>query len=209
MRIACCLLRISPSRWVAAAAMVFVLAPLSCIAQRLVYKVEWRGDSVGYLEVKREMMDGSQAYLITSDVGFWMFGRHTISYTYESVYDSVGTLLHATTHYVRDGKLRETVAITKDEDRYTVKKDGREEDPLEYTGIHHSISKLYYSEPVGRSDVLSERWGKMVSVEQVEDHRYKLTKPGGRSNYYQFSNGICEEVVVDNFMATFYFRRVE
>lgn len=184
-------------------------APHFLGAQSLTYKIIWKKDSVGYLKVNKVGIDDITSYLILSKVGFRFFGKRTITYEYRSDYDSAGILLNANTKYSRDGKLRETIIVQKSVNSYEVIKDGKKRDNLDYAVFSLSISKMYHNEPFDQSYLLSERWGKVVDIVSIEPHKYKVVKPDGRSNYYSYRNGICQEVIVDNFFATFYFRRVE
>ena len=71
--------------------------------------------------------------------------------------------------------------------------------------IVYSVSKLYTDEPVCKSKVSSQSFGRYLTLTKTDDHTYELVSPDG-TNYYTYENGICKEVKVSRDFATFYFR---
>jgi len=69
---------------------------------------------------------------------------------------------------------------------------------LQNQDIWFTVSKLYYTEPIGINTIFSERFGKFLSLEKLEQNKYALSKPDGRKNIYFYEKGICRKVIVDN-----------
>lgn len=72
--------------------------------------------------------------------------------------------------------------------------------------ISYSAASLYYREPVGISEVFSERHGQFCQLRSLGGHSYELTQPDGRKNRYRYLNGVCQEVEVNQRFFKFYFR---
>jgi len=195
-----------------AGAIIKILIVILCIsiatgslkAQTLKYKVVWRGDSVGLIEAYRYDSTGFLVYRIISKIEFRFLGRRTIEMDFESIYSN-GSLIQAKSRYSRDSKLRNVSHINFDGSGYLITIDGKLRDKIDKYRIPYSIASIYHNEPLGVSEILSERYGEMSTVNAVKPGHYNVKKPDGRNNIYIYENGICQLVVVDNFFATFYF----
>jgi len=69
-----------------------------------------------------------------------------------------------------------------------------------------SLLQLYYEEPEGLTEIFSEKEGLYLPIENLGDHRYKLTTFSGRPTLYTYENGIPVEVTFNTFLGTVIFR---
>ena len=74
--------------------------------------------------------------------------------------------------------------------------------------ITATVGSLYYTEPEGLTEIFSERHGKFLEIEKESEGRYRLKKPDDRFNTYQYENGVCTKVEVDNMLTSFSFHIV-
>ena len=167
-------------------------------AQNLNYNVVMNGKSIGSLEAKRNVRDGLAYYFIESIVNLRFLFRVNMNYTFETTYQD-GMLIKASTRNMVNDNVRNSSRVTWNGAHYVLEvKD--EQSVLKNTKITYSLSSMYFSEPVQVRQVFSERYGKFLPVKPVGEHRYELTMPDGKKNYYQYVNGICQSVEVNHSM---------
>lgn len=59
-----------------------------------------------------------------------------------------------------------------------------------------SVLNLYFTEPVNITEVFSDSYRQMLRIVRTGDHIYKIIQPDGNSNYFYYSNGICQKEIV-------------
>lgn len=173
--------------------------------QRLTYKIEWKGDSVGYLKAVHTKNSNRSVYEIESITKVRFLFMFTFAYTYRSVYND---------HHLVSGRV--TSRVNDREKRSTIEKSGTiyrinvDDEKSSYAKkITFSIPPLYFTEPIGRSSIFSERFGQVLSLKKTGSHRYELHKPDDRKNYYTYSGGRCTNVEIQNRMGTVYLQLVD
>ncbi|MEO1052037.1 MAG: DUF6134 family protein [Bacteroidota bacterium] len=189
-------------------AVVFTVASLlashTTQAQRLTYKVVWKGDSIGYLIADKQVNGNSIHYDIDSEVKIKFFFGAIVNYTYNSHFKN-GILMMAETENLMNKKRRSHSIVERIDKDYKLLVDKKEK-LMEDTEISSSISAMYYEEPVGLESIFSERYAVFSPIKLIEPGKYELTKPDGRKNYYHYKNGDCIEVQVNNTLTTIYFQ---
>lgn len=60
--------------------------------------------------------------------------------------------------------------------------------------IPFSVGRLYHDEPVGRSEIFSERLGAFVPLRTLQKGEYELVQPDGKKNVFVYRYGICTEM---------------
>lgn len=103
-----------------------------------------------------------------------------------------------------NGKTKSDRQITKLEDRYLIKTDGKSASIK--SSINFTTACLMYVEPAGMQYIFSENFGKYIEVVEASAHKYVLRLPDGSDNTYTYHNGKCVEVEVQTTLATVYIR---
>ncbi len=173
-------------------------------AQKQIYKIEWKGDSIGYLVAEKSIHGGLTRIELTSISEFSMLFTFHMATEYLSVYRD-DQLLNAVSRSTLNEKERSLTRTKYIENFYEIEIDG--EINKMQREISESIATLYFTRPSG-GEVFSERHGTFCKVEKVGEYHYRLIKPDNRVNDYIYSQKGCEEVMVELAMANVRLKRI-
>jgi hypothetical protein len=173
-------------------------------AQKQIYKIEWKGDSIGYLEAEKSTQGGLTRFELKSISEFSIVFSFHMFTEYLSVYRD-NQLLNAISRSTLNEKERSLTKTKYVDDFYEIEMDG-ELNRLKRE-ISESIATLYFSPP-SSGEIFSERHGTFCKIEKVKDNHYRLIKPDNRMNDYIYSRNGCEEVHVELAMANVRLKRI-
>lgn len=174
-------------------------------AQRHLFKIEWKGDSIGYLLAEKTISQGLTTFNLKSVSEFSMILTFNMIAEYNAVYHD-GQLLSATSRNLLNDKERSSSRIKYLKDNYEITVDG--DSKTLNAVITESIATMYFSPPTG-SSVFSERYGQFCPIRKVSNDHYQLVKPDDRINDYIYSNGSCQKIMVDLAMAEVSITRID
>ena len=175
-------------------------------AQQMNYEVVLNNKRIGSLEAKKNLRDGLLHYLIESDVTFRFLFKMNLDFTYETTYQN-DMLIKASTRNRVNEDVRGSSKVTWNGNYYLLEvKNDRS--VLKNIKITYSMASLYFKEPKQIGQVFSERYGKFLSIKPVTEHRYELTMPDGKKNYYSYENGICQSVELDQSIGKVFFKLI-
>ncbi len=179
--------------------LLFVLTFSSSLhAQQHIYRVNWKGDSIGYLIAEQKRQGSLTTYELKSHTRFSMMVSFDMLTEYYSVFKD-GQLLSATSENTMNDKRRSYSTVKLLEDRYQVSVD--EEERIEHKEIPESIATLYFFPPKN-GQIFSERHGTFCQIRQKAPNHFTLIKPDDRENHYYYRNGVCTRVEVHLPLAT-------
>ena len=173
----------------------FLLASIPAEAQSLTYKIIWNGKLLGSMEADKKPFNQGYSYSFKSAVTVSFVKRFKIDY-YSRCFYQKNDLQEATTRNEVNGQRKDYSHTSKGGQGYVVNKNGKRS-ILNVSTIHHSLSTLYFQEPLQVSRIFSERHAVMLPVEQTAPHCYVITMPDGKKNTYWFANGICAKAEVN------------
>ncbi|MEJ2006284.1 MAG: hypothetical protein P8X57_15275 [Cyclobacteriaceae bacterium] len=176
----------------------------SAHAQRHVYRVNWKGDSIGYLIAEQKQRGSLTTYELRSRTKFSLMFSFDMVTEYYSVFRD-GQLLSATSENTMNDKRRSFSSIKWLENRYRVMVD--EEEHFEDKIIPESIATLYFFPPENES-IFSERYGIFCRMERNNTDHYTLIKPDDRKNHYYYENGVCTRIEVNLALATIHMDKI-
>ncbi len=181
--------------------LLFIIRP--GMSQELMYTISWKDDSIGYLKASREKVQDNEYYYINSNTEFRVLFRFNLNYQYENEYRK-GRLYSASAINSLNQKDRDQSSIIWQNNHYLLRVNNKSE-KLKELDIWFTVSKLYYTEPIGINTIFSERFGEFLTLDKLAKNKYALTKPDGRKNIYFYEKGICRKVIVDNPIITLHF----
>ena len=185
---------------------LFFFLASHCLCQQLDYSIIWHGDSIGYIKVSRTLTDSSEYHKFESESKFRVILSFTTGYISEVFFED-GALVKSQVLDTFDGDVRGSALVEWTENKYLMIIDG--EEMTWETPVLATVGSLYYAEPEGLTQVFSERFGRYLKIEKESEGKYRLTKPDDRTNLYQYENGICTKVEVNNSLASFSFHLVK
>jgi hypothetical protein len=173
-----------------------VFNPLGSNAQTVHYDVKVGGRTIGSVKVLHfENKTGAEKRRIEADFSVPFYSG---SFYSENQFHN-GTLKSSLTEHRVNGKQKEkTATFSTIPQRYqidfstTSRKAEKSKDLVH--SINHTITSLYYEEPLGLKAVYSERYGQMCSLEKAGAERYRISLPNGKQSLYIYRGGICQEV---------------
>ncbi|MDQ3537071.1 MAG: hypothetical protein M3421_15750 [Bacteroidota bacterium] len=172
--------------------------------QELNYTILWKNDSIGFLKANRGPSNNFVKYNIQSDVSVRFLAKVDMVYKFENIYSN-GVLVKGTSSNFVNDKKRSFTLIKWDGKNYTAQVDD-DEVSVPNKPIKFSMTSLYYKEPIGLNEIFSERFAVYCAINEISPHKYELTLPNGKKNYYTYKDGICTLVEVNHAIATFYFK---
>ncbi len=122
---------------------------------------------------------------------------YDVVYVSENRFEN-GVLKASMSSQVVNGKLKEKTNTVRTSDRYRVTfveghSAARESVRIAHP-IHHTVTSLYYREPLNMKHVYSDRYGEMCAVQQVAVGAYDVLMPDGKKTRYTYVQGQCHEV---------------
>ncbi len=174
-------------------------------AQELQYDV-FKGDSyIGTMRVTRQATDSiTTRYFIETNVAFRILAEFTVHSTFETFF-SDNQLTYAQTLNMLNGKEKESSRVVWSQDRYLCEREGEQTTWNQL--IRHSVAQLYFHEPIGLTQTFSERFTENCTIEPGDTpHTYWLHLPNGKENLYTYQKGVCQEVKVEVWLTTLYFK---
>lgn len=170
----------------------FSLSIYSAFADKLTYDVILFGKSIGQTTVERiDKGNGEVRYkLINNSEVTILLTKKSSQMHYEIVYKD-GKLVSSYAKNVKDG-VTEIVNTLWDGAKYVIKK-GAETfnlaQPLDYSSI-----LLYFSEPIDRPKIFSERMGQLTTFIKIGTGVYECKTANGVTNTYRYKNGKLIEI---------------
>lgn len=188
---------------------VFIMASLiagfSTHAQKLVYRIDYKEDSIGYMIAKKSLAYDKVTYELETRAKFSLVLSFNHTAYYKAEYENDVLTKSLSEDYLNEKEQSKTTA-TLQHGKYTIKKD--DQIKTERSPIHESIAYLYFNAPIKR-EIFSEKHGQFCQIRKVSNNKYELVKPDDRVNIYYFKNGLCDKVEVNTSMATVYLTRIK
>lgn len=175
--------------------LALVLFQLPSRAQAVIYDILLAGRAVGELTIAPvRTSDGGEHLRVRGAIDTFMYD---VVYVGENRFEN-GLLKTAFSSQEVNGKLKEKTNTVQNSESYqvtfasaksTAKETGRVPHP-----INHTITSLYYREPVNLKQIYSDRFGKMCPVQKVSAGAYDVEMPDGKKTRYTYAQGQCHEV---------------
>ncbi|MES2381781.1 MAG: DUF6134 family protein [Bacteroidota bacterium] len=70
-------------------------------------------------------------------------------------------------------------------------------DTIYKPAITFTVADLYFTEPIGLTEIYSNMYGSFVKISDLGNHKYKFTTPDGKVNAYTYINGQLSIIEVE------------
>ena len=163
--------------------------------KRLSYTVKRAGKDIGTLIFKETVNGNRTSHLMFSDIKVrFLFNFHAKGKE-EAVYEN-GVLTFSCTLQKMNGDIETDNKTTRLSNGYIVYA-GSDTSKLATYPIHYSMASLYGIEPVDHKEVYSDKYKKLLPIQRVGAHHYRIVFPNGNQNEYFYNNGICTRIKID------------
>lgn len=176
-------------------------------SQTVKLDVIFKGDKIGTTTVTRTVGANGQVTieLKGESNASVLFVKRNIKTHYTSVYEN-GSLVKTNSTYEVNGDLDSYVKAVWDGSKYTVETERGKS--TQSAKVVYSVLSLFFSEPVGKTEIWSERIGGMVPLKNLGSNRYvfKNAIKGGSDNIYKYKDGKLYEVEMSTPVGASYMR---
>jgi hypothetical protein len=112
----------------------------------------------------------------------------------EAVFEN-GIMIWSTVYQKINGSDRVNKKTKLTGGNYVVTK-GQQSETISNYPIHFNMICLYMKEPMNITKIYSDNFQRLLDIQALGDHHYKITFPDGNYNEYYYSNGLCSKVEV-------------
>lgn len=161
------------------------------------YDIVLAGFTIGSMQADKTTSPKGEDYQIHSKVEFWFFGKIHVEFL-QNVNFQNGQLMKATTKSDSNrGNFVTTVNWNKD--HYDIDANSykfHNEEPIKQA-IYGTPAKLYFQEPKAGDVLMSENFGMLTTVREVDKGIYEIDVNGSMNRFY-YEDGILQKVVLEN-----------
>ncbi len=165
------------------------------MGQSIIYDILLAGQDVGKLEIAPAQTGNNRESLRVEGAINTLF--YDVVYVGENTFEK-GVLKSSFSSQQVNGRLKEKTNTLHTNDSYNIlfseAKATPKEKPQILHPINHTVTSLYYREPVNMTRIYSERFGKMCTVHKIAAGAYEVVMPDGKKAVYRYTHGRCREV---------------
>jgi hypothetical protein len=157
----------------------------------LKYDVEIEGKNVGWMTSRKSISESNPNitnFLIDSKVMFNVITTYTIQLNSLSTFKN-NNLFYANYITKVNGDTQSFSTINWDGSKY-IGWSKNQNTVIPVQKIVYSIGNIYYKEPIGQTQIFSEKHMEMCPISKTGDF-YTVSFSDGKSTMYKYQNGIC------------------
>ena len=178
--------------------LVMLILPLLLLAQpKTAYSVKLAGKKIGEITISKIHNGNIDTIEVNSEVNFKVLWSKYFRQTTSIVTFKNNGLTSSYTNIRLDHELEDSTALILTKNKYQGYRYPNEQVELADLSISYSSVKLYFEEPVGKSEIFSERFLANCPIKVIGEGKYRLYLPNGKQNTYTYVNGELIEVFVD------------
>ncbi len=178
----------------------FVLAQ----EKKLEYVIKRKGNEVGTLTFTHQQAGHRVVMKMESEVRTRLILLFTAKAKEETVYDN-GIMTWSSIYRKMNGNEKANKRTTLSGTSYVITED-EENETVTHFPIRYNMLSLYVQEPTGISKVYSDNFERLLDIQTIAPHHYKIKFPDGNYNEYFFSQGICTRIRIHH---SFYSASIE
>lgn len=180
---------------------ILLLAPFSSRSQNSMfnYKIVEGGDNIGWLRLEKNITDSRTNLSLVSELSTRFIILIEVSAKETSIFEN-GQLLYSSQYRKTNGTVKVNKQTSRVADKYVVNNNG-EKQYLSIPIVVTNLLSLYFQEPVNTGTVYCDKYESFVKITKTDNGGYKVEFPGGNSNTFYYSRGICTKVKISH---TFY-----
>lgn len=182
--------------------MVLLLLALGCTlyahtqTKSYSYSIKQNGKLIGTLNVKEAAAKGKVSFHVQSHVQTRFLIQFDIKAVEEAHFEN-NILVASTIRRTMNGSEKKDQSIVLQGNRYLVS-NGDKKEALSIYPIRHTLLSLYLYEPVQFSQIFSDVFHRLLPVQKVAPHHYKVVFPDGAYNEFFYRQGVCVKIVLHN-----------
>lgn len=160
----------------------------------LEYSIKRKGREIGTMSFTQQLSGNKTVLKIESELKTRFIVSITAKALEETVYEK-GIMIWSTVYQKINGSDRVNKQTRLTEGNYVVTK-GQQSETISSHPIHFNMICLYGKEPMNITKIYSDNFQRLLDIQILGDHHYKIAFPDGNYNEYYYSNGLCLKVEV-------------
>ena len=168
-----------------------------CQTKTNTYDIVLAGFTIGTMQADKTTSPKGEDYQIHSKVEFWFFGKIHVEFL-QNVNFQNGQLMKATTKSDSNrGNFVTTVNWNKD--HYDIDANSykfHNEESIKQA-VYGTPAKLYFHEPKDGDVLISENFGMLTKVNEIEKGVYEIDVNGNINRFY-YDGGVLQKVILEN-----------
>jgi hypothetical protein len=160
----------------------------------IVYSIKRKGNEVGTMSVLQQSSNNKTWLRLESQITIRLLLSITAKALEEAVFEN-GILQSSSVYQKLNGNERVNKKTKLADSTYIVTNGSRSEILKNYP-IQFNMVCLYHHEPLKIANVYSDKFQRLLPIQILGDHHYKIVFPDGNYNEYFYSNGLCSRVEV-------------
>lgn len=172
------------------------------------YDIVLAGFTIGTMQADKTTRDKEEDYQIHSKVEFWFFGKIHVEFLQHVNFQN-GQLMKATTKS-DSNRGNFVTTVTWNKNHYDVDANSykfHNEEPINQA-VFGTPAKLYFEEPKAGDVLISENFGKLTKVVELEKGVYEIDVNGNTNRFY-YEGGVLQKVVLENNIKDYVIRLAE
>ena len=178
----------------------FIILFLSCgvYAQSTIlnYKVTQGKDEIGWLKLQKNDSGATTFITFDSEAKKRMVFMFSVIEKQAAIFKN-GILMQS---YVYR-KVNTDVKVNKytvNQGNYYLVNNKTSAEKVMINGIGYNMLSIYFKEPENIKQVYSDNYERLLDIENLGNHSYKVKLPGGDANYYYYTNGACTKIKAEH-----------
>ena len=164
--------------------------------RNLSYTIRQNGKLVGTLQVKEAVNNGRVSLQLQSHVQTRFIIDFTIKTVEEAHYEN-DVLVASVARRTLNGNAKMDQTLLLQANGYQVNNEGKKE-AVAISPIRQTLLSLYLYEPLRYTQVFSNAHQRMLAVQAIAPHHYKVRFPDGAYNEFFYRNGVCQKILIHN-----------
>jgi hypothetical protein len=169
----------------------------------LFYDVIRKGEVIGTINLQVQVKDNKSFLLMRSNVKTRFIFSFSDYCEEAATYDD-GIMIYSSFYQKQNGSDKASKKTIAYNDSYKLVDNGVAK-VFKYSPIRYNTLLLYCAVPENITKVYSDNYQKLLDLKKTGEHTYRLTMPDGNYNYYTYSGGICNKVVIERTFFTVQF----
>ena len=179
-------------------AVIMLLISCTVFAQdiTLTYKVMQGDNEIGWLRLQRKDSCSTTFITCESEVKKRMIVMFSVKEKQEAIFSN-GIMMQSHVYRKVNNDVKVNIYTQNQGNHYVINKTKSSEQVM-INGIRDNQVSIYFTEPVNINQMYSDSYQRLLEIKDIGNHAYKISFPGGDTNNYYYTNGICTKVKLNH-----------
>lgn len=159
------------------------------------YAVKKAGSSIGEIMLTNTISGEANTVSLVSNIKFRFLFLFTATAKEEVVFIN-GVMTSSSLYREQNGDKKTCLKTRKTPASYAIAINESKEIELNIPVINYQTLCLYVSEPILHQQVYIDKYKRLVAIQKISPHQYKIVFPDDNYNEYFYQDGVCRVVKV-------------